>query len=148
MNSLTGKSNAPSDVSPAHQSAIEAKPLVLVVEDHDDTRFMLEYLLGIYGCRVALAADGEDALHVAESEHPDLILMDMSLPRLDGFATTRRIRALAALHDVPIVFLSGYTHPALRAEALAIGGNDYLTKPFVIGQLENVIQRHLGKTVW
>jgi CheY-like chemotaxis protein len=145
MSTLLSQSNAQRDVASAPRPASESKPLVLVVEDHDDTRFMLEYLLGIYGYRVALAADGEDALHVAESEHPDLILMDTSLPRLDGFAATRRIRELAALHDVPIVFLSGHAHPSLRDEALAIGGNDYLVKPFALSQLESVIQKHLVK---
>ena len=120
------------------------KPLVLLVEDHDDTRFMLEYLLQIRGCRVVLAADGEMAVSIAESQCPDLILMDTNLPRLDGLAATRRIRQLAALREVPIVFISGYAHPSFRAEALETGGNDLIVKPFEIRQLEKVLERHLG----
>jgi DNA-binding response OmpR family regulator len=122
------------------------KPLVLVVEDHDDTRFMLEYLLGMHGCQVVIAEDGEMAVRVAERTRPDLILMDATLPRLDGLAATRRIRELATLHDVPIVFLSSHAQPAFRAEALSTGGNDYIVKPFAIGQLETVLERHLGNT--
>jgi DNA-binding response OmpR family regulator len=121
-------------------------PLVLVVEDHDDTRFMLEYLLGMRGFRVVVAEDGEMAVRVAEIEHPDLILMDATLPRLDGLAATRRIRETAALAYVPIVFLSGHAQASFRAVALETGGNDFLVKPFELDQLERVLERHLGKS--
>jgi DNA-binding response OmpR family regulator len=121
-------------------------PLVLVVEDHDDTRFMLEYLLGMRGLRVVVAEDGEMAVRVAEIEHPDLILMDATLPRLDGLAATRRIRETAALACVPIVFLSGHAQASFRAVALETGGNDFLVKPFELDQLERVLERHLGKS--
>jgi CheY-like chemotaxis protein len=121
------------------------KPLVLVVEDHDDTRFMLEYLLGIHGCRVAVALDGLMAVRLAESQHPDLILMDASLPRLDGLAATRRIRETPALRDVPIIFLSGHAQASFRAVALAAGSDDFIVKPFKLDQLERVLERHLGQ---
>jgi DNA-binding response OmpR family regulator len=121
------------------------KPLVLVVEDHDDTRFMLTYLLEIRGYRVVLAEDGESAVRMAEQTRPDLILMDASLPRLDGLAATRRIRSLAALARVPIIFLSGHAHPSFRALVLETGGNDYLTKPLELAELESVLERHLGR---
>lgn len=144
MNILLGRPNDGAGVSPARRPDSDVKPLVLVVEDHDDTRFMLEYLLGMHGCQVVIAEDGEDAVRVAETKHPDLILMDATLPRLDGLAATRRIRELATLQDVPIVFLSGHAQPAFRDEALSTGGNDYLVKPFAIAQLEGVLERHLG----
>jgi CheY-like chemotaxis protein len=117
---------------------------VLVVEDHDDTRFMLQYLLEQKGCRVSLAADGEDAVRQAEGERPDLILMDATLPRLDGLSATRRIRATPALKDVPVVFLSGHAEAPFRDAALATGGNDFLIKPFEMSQLAKVLERHLG----
>lgn len=123
------------------------KPLVLVVEDHDDTRLMLMYLLERRGCRVALAEDGETAVRVAEQTRPDLILMDAGLPRMDGLAAARRIRKTPALARVPIVFLSGHAQPSFRAVALETGGNDYLIKPFEVEQLERVLERHLGGTV-
>jgi DNA-binding response OmpR family regulator len=145
MNTLLSSSKDGVDVSPARRSETGVKPLVLVVEDHEDTRFMLEYLLEMRGCHVVMAQDGEDAVRVAENRRPDLILMDATLPRLDGLAATRRIRELATLHDVPIIFLSGHAQPAFRAEVLSNGGNDYITKPFAIDQLEGVLERHLGK---
>jgi DNA-binding response OmpR family regulator len=118
---------------------------VLVVEDHDDTRFMLRYLLEMWGCRVAMAEDGETAVRVAERTHPDLILMDAGLPGLDGLAATRQIRDTPALARVPVVFLSGHAEAHLRAAALETGGDDYLTKPFEVNQLESVLERHLER---
>jgi two-component system cell cycle response regulator DivK len=144
MNTLLGRPNDRVGVSPSRRPDSGVKPLVLVVEDHDDTRFMLEYLLGMHGCQVVIAEDGEDAVRVAERMCPDLILMDATLPRLDGLAATRRIRELATLNDVPIVFLSGHAQPAFRAEALSTGCNDYIVKPFAVDQLEGVLERHLG----
>jgi CheY-like chemotaxis protein len=135
------------DTPSAPKQAPRVEPLVLVVEDHDDTRFMLEYLLGIHGCRVVLAEDGEMAVRVAESQCPDLILMDATLPRLDGLAATRRIRETPSLAGVPIVFLSGHAQAAFRAVALETGGNDFIVKPFTIDQLESVLERHLGNNV-
>lgn len=119
---------------------------MLVVEDHDDTRFMLTYLLEKRGCRVALAEDGETAVSLAEQTRPDLILMDASLPRLDGLEATRRIRKTPAVARVPIVFLSGHAQASFRAGALETGGDDFLIKPFEIAQLERVLERHLGDT--
>jgi CheY-like chemotaxis protein len=146
MNSLLSRSNDKVKVTTSPHADSGAKPLVLVVEDHEDTRFMLEYLLEIHGCHVLVVENGVDAVEVAETRHPDLILMDTALPRLDGLQATRRIRELAALNDVPIVFLSGHAQPNFRAEALATGGNDFITKPFGIDQLEGVLERHLGKS--
>lgn len=144
MATLLQRLNKPKGAHPPRSSAPEQKPLVLVVEDHDDTRFLLQYLLEIRGCRVAVAEDGVMAVRAAWSEHPDLILMDASLPRLDGLAATRLIRGVAALHNIPIVFLSGHAHPAFRAVALETGGNDYIVKPFEIQQLDKVLEKHLG----
>lgn len=144
MNISLSRASGRAEVSPAPRPSPGVKPLVLVVEDHEDTRFMLEYLLERRGCQVAMAEDGEDAVCVAEKIRPDLILMDATLPRLDGLAVMRRIRELTTLHDVPIVFLSCHAQPEFRAEALARGGNDYITKPFAIDELESVVERHLS----
>src|SRR5215210_1396232 len=97
MATLLRQANDRTNAPPAQRHAPSVKPLVLVVEDHDDTRFLLTYLLGMWGCRVAIAEDGEMAVCLAEQTCPDLILMDASLPRLDGLAATRRIRELEAL---------------------------------------------------
>jgi DNA-binding response OmpR family regulator len=144
MATLLHRSNTAKRALPSRSSAPDQQPLVLIVEDHDDTRFLLQYLLEMRGCRVAMAEDGVMAVRVAWSEHPDLILMDASLPRLDGLAATRLIRGVAALNDIPIIFLSGHAHPAFRAVALETGGDDYLVKPFEIQQLDRVLEKHLG----
>ena len=81
-----------------------------------------------------------------ESLHPDLILMDGTLPQVDGFAATRHIRELTSGRDVPIIFLSGHAQPASEAKAFAAGCTDYLVKPFALGDLERVLVRHLCKT--
>src|SRR5437764_596558 len=118
---LSRQSNDRAGASPSRRRPGGAKPHVLVVEDHDDTRFLLVTLLKMRDCRVSVAADGEDAVLAAECERPDLILMDAVLPHLDGLEATRRIRAHAALHDVPVVFLSGHAEVSFRAAALETG---------------------------
>jgi CheY-like chemotaxis protein len=121
-----------------------APPLVLIVEDHDDTRFMYRTILEMRGgVSIIEAENGEVATALAESMHPDLILMDATLPLLDGFAATRRIRELASARDVSIVFISGHAQPAYEAKAFAAGCTDYLVKPFALGELERVLERHL-----
>ena len=144
MDSLLSKSNDRSDASTVYEQASSAQPLVLVVEDHDDTRFLLRTLMEMRGFNVAEAVDGEQAIHVAVRERPDLILMNMTLPLLDGLGATRRMRGIATLHDVPIVFLSAHAQPRMRSLALATGGTEYLTKPFDISELERILKKHLG----
>jgi CheY-like chemotaxis protein len=119
---------------------------VLVVEDHEDTRFMLRTLLELRGgISVVEAENGESAIALAESMHPDLILMDTDLPLLDGYAATRRIRQLTSAREVPIVFLSGHAQPVAQARAFAAGCTDYLVKPFALGEMDRLIERHLSQ---
>jgi two-component system, cell cycle response regulator DivK len=130
----------------ANRQAVPAPPLVLIVEDHEDTRFMLRTILELRGgISVVEAENGEIAASLVESLHPDLILMDGTLPFVDGFEATRRIRELASGFNVPIVFLSGHAQPASEARAFAAGCTDYLVKPFALGELERVLERHLSQ---
>jgi CheY-like chemotaxis protein len=123
---------------------VSTHPLVLIVEDHQDTRFMLRTILEMRGgVSVVEAENGEEATALAESLRPDLILMDGTLPLVDGFAATRRIRELTSGRDVPIIFLSGHAQTASEAKAFAAGCTDYLVKPFALGELERVLVRHL-----
>lgn len=118
---------------------------VLVVDDHEDTRFMLKTMLEMHGgVKVVEAGNGMKAIELAESIHPDLILIDGSLPLVDGYEATRRIRELPATRDVPIVFLSGHARPADEAKAFAAGCNDYLVKPFGLGKLGSLLERYLS----
>ena len=116
---------------------------VMVVEDFEDNRFMMRKLLEMSGYRVLEAINGEEAVRIAESERPDLILMDLSLPVLDGLAATRRIRERDGLRHVPIVAVSAHDTADFHAEALAAGCNDYVTKPIDFDQLEQLLHRLL-----
>lgn len=117
---------------------------VLVVEDHADTRSLLRTILEMRGgISVIEAENGEMAIALAKNVRVDLILMDADLPLLDGYAATRRIRELTPAREVPIVFISGHAQPAAETKAFAAGGNDYLVKPFVLGELDGVLERYL-----
>ena len=118
---------------------------VLVVEDFEDNRFMMRRLLEMSGYRVLEAINGEEAVEIAKRERPGLILMDLSLPLLDGLAATRRIRQHKELRDVPIVAVSAHDTADYHADALAAGCNDYVTKPIDFDQLEALLGRLLPK---
>ena len=120
-------------------------PVVLVVEDFEDNRFMMRRLLEMSGYRVLEAINGEEAVELAQSERPQLILMDLSLPQLDGLAATRRIRQNPDMRDVPIVAVSAHDTADFHADALAAGCNDYVTKPIDFDQLEALLSRLLPK---
>ncbi|HEX8920292.1 MAG TPA: response regulator [Pyrinomonadaceae bacterium] len=122
-----------------------APPVVMVVEDFEDNRFMMRRLLEMSGYRVLEAINGEEAVELAHRERPQLILMDLSLPQLDGLAATRRIRQHADLRDVPIVAVSAHDTADFHADALAAGCNDYVTKPIDFDQLEALLNRLLPK---
>ena len=119
---------------------------VLVVEDFEDNRFMMRRLLEMSGYRVIEAVNGQEAVETARRERPDLILMDLSLPLLDGLAATRRIREQDGLGKVPIVAVSAHDTADFHADALAAGCNEYVTKPIDFDQLESLLSRLVGKS--
>jgi len=111
---------------------------VLIVDDFDDTRLLLRTWLERRGFRVVEAENGLQAIDRTETELPDLIIMDMQMPELDGLAATRCIRKS---HDsVPIVAVSAYGADQYRELALAAGCNDYVSTPFEPGTLEGIIR--------
>jgi CheY-like chemotaxis protein len=113
---------------------------ILVVDDFDDTRLLLRTWLERRGFRVVEAENGFQAIKRAESEMPDLIIMDMQMPQLDGLAATRRIRGLKSLVSIPIVAVSAYGADQFRAQALAAGCNEYVSTPFEPATLEGIIR--------
>jgi two-component system cell cycle response regulator DivK len=119
------------------------KRLFLLVEDFEDSRFMMRQLLEMAGYNVVEATDGEEAIELAVAKQPELILMDLSLPKLDGLAATRRIRQQRGLSEVPIVAVSAHDSPGLRSEALAAGCDEYVTKPIDFDQLSSLLTRLL-----
>ena len=116
---------------------------VLVVEDFEDNRFMMRRLLEMGGYRVVEAINGQEAVMLAQTAHPHLILMDLSLPQIDGLAATRRIRQLEGMSRVPIVAISAHDTADFRNDALAAGCNEYLTKPVDFDRLERLLQELL-----
>ena len=118
---------------------------VMVVEDFEDNRFMMRRLLEMSGYRVVEAINGQEAVETARRELPDLILMDLSLPLLDGLAATRRIREQKELSKVPIIAVSAHDTADFHAEAIAAGCNEYVTKPIDFDQLEELLNRLVAK---
>lgn len=114
---------------------------VLLVEDTEDNRFMMRRLLEMSGYRVSEATNGAEAVRTAQAEKPEIILMDLSLPVVDGLAATRRIRQLRDFRDVPIIAVSAHDSADFHTEALAAGCNAYITKPIDFTELEDLIRR-------
>lgn len=118
---------------------IENRVRVLLVEDTEDNRLMMRRLLEWSGYEVSEAVNGVEAVRVAETEAPDVILMDLSLPLVDGLAATRRIRQLPNLTTVPIIAVSAHDTADFHSEALAAGCDAYITKPVDYSELEDLI---------
>ena len=121
-------------------------PTVLLVEDTEDNRQMMRKLLELSGFRVVEAINGEEAVKAAATERPRLILMDLSLPLIDGLAATRRIRQLPGMKGLPIVAVSAHDTADFHADALAAGCDAYITKPIDYPELEDIVNKLLAKT--
>ena len=113
---------------------------ILVVDDFDDTRLLLRTWLQRKGFRVIEAENGKRAIAAAENERPDLIIMDVEMPELDGLAATRKLRGLAELAGVPILAVSAYGADQYRTHALEAGCNEYVSTPFEPDELERLIR--------
>jgi two-component system, cell cycle response regulator DivK len=118
--------------------------LFLVVEDFEDSRFMMRRLLEMAGYSVLEASDGEQAVRMAVEARPVVILMDLSLPKLDGLSATRQIRQKKGLKKVPIVAVSAHDSPESRTEALDAGCNEYVTKPIDFDHLHALLRRFVA----
>ena len=127
-------------------SALNDNPTVMVVEDSDDTRAILVEFLVLNGCRVVEADNGKEAVAFIHRKCPDLILMDLHLPLMDGLAATAQIRHHRdSCSDVPIVALTAYDGSGVKESALEAGCNDYLTKPIDFEHLQETIRHLLDK---
>lgn len=116
------------------------RPKILLVEDSEDNRLMMRRLLELSGYEIIEAVNGEQAVENAKQMLPDLILMDLSLPRVDGLAATRLIRAIPVLKRVPIIVVSAHDTSDFHAEAMASGCDEYVTKPIDFGELDSLLQ--------
>jgi two-component system cell cycle response regulator DivK len=118
---------------------------IMVVEDNELSRDALSRRLERRGYRVVLAFDGEQAIELASRERPDLILMDLGLPRVDGWEATRRLKADPATQRIPIIVLSAHAMTNDRDNALQAGGDDFDTKPIrflpLLEKIEGLLAR-------
>lgn len=127
----------------------ETRATVMLVDDNDDLRGLLRIWLTQLDCRVVEAANGRAAVSVAASEHPDLIFMDLHMPKMDGFDAARRIRLLANLSDqMPIIAVSADAALGAEArrptsEAHEVGFTDFIPKPFSPRQLQDILDHYL-----
>lgn len=122
----------------------EAMPLILLAEDNDANVVTISSYLKAKGYRMVLAQNGRDAIAMAKAEHPDLILMDVQMPIIDGLEATRQIRQVPALVNVPIVALTALAMTGDHERCIAAGANEYLSKPFKLKQLAKTIHHLLA----
>lgn len=125
--------------------ATPSGPLILVVDDMEDGREICAEYLSYHNYRVATAADGYEALAQAFALLPDLILMDLSLPGLDGWEATRRLKGDPRTRAIPVIALTAHALAAARDQALEAGCEAVVTKPVLPKDLEREIQRHLAR---
>ena len=121
-----------------------ARRTVLVVEDFEDTRYVWRLALEERGYRVLEAADGEAAVETAMRERPDIILMDISLPVLDGFRATEQLRAHPPTKDALILAVTAHNESEYRANARAAGFNAFVTKPVDFDWLDDLLKQLLS----
>jgi len=124
---------------------IEKDPLrkILVVEDNQDNREMVVKVLKFHGYQVVEAVDGEEAIEKAKSENPDLILLDIYLPKMDGYEATKILKRDGRLKDIPVIALTAHAMKGNREEALAAGCDGYIPKPIDVRELPKQIQHFL-----
>jgi CheY-like chemotaxis protein len=122
-------------------------PTVMVVDDSEDIRELVWLHLTQLGYRAIEAANGREAVDIVSTERPSLILMDITMPVLDGLEATRLIRGMAELCGVVIIAFTALQGVDCRESALAAGCDDFLQKPVNLGQLANIIDRHLHRAI-
>jgi CheY-like chemotaxis protein len=118
---------------------------ILIAEDEPDIRDLLAFTLRFAGHEVFAATNGEEAVELAPQVNPDLVLMDVRMPRMTGYEACRMLKANPALKDIPVVFLSAKGQESEIQQGLEAGAEEYLLKPFAPDQLTNRVKAILGK---
>ena len=122
---------------------VEDRPSILVVDDSDDLRNLLRYCFSTDNYNILEAEDGKRAIEIAQRERPDLIVMDLRMPVLNGIAATRRIRADPRVHHIPIVICTGLDPSLFREAALSVGATDFISKSIQVDDLRALLSRYL-----
>ena len=123
----------------------KTRPLVLVAEDDEDILALVVFDLQDEGYEVLTARNGEDAIALARERRPDLVVLDVAMPGLDGYEVTRRLRADAATSGTPVVLLTARAQVRDVIEGFEAGANDYVTKPFRPDELRTRLHAVLGR---
>jgi CheY-like chemotaxis protein len=118
--------------------------LILLIEDHEDNRNIYRTILEHFGFRVLLASDGREGVSLAREGQPDLILMDISIPHIDGWEATKILKADPATSDVPIIALTAHALATDRAKAEEVGCDGYLAKPCEPRRVVAEVERFIG----
>lgn len=116
---------------------------ILIVEDNEDNSFLVAKILNYYGFKTFIAPHGQAAIQYCEDHHPDLILMDLSLPDMDGMEVTRLLRKKPNYQKTPIIALTAHAMQGIYESTQEAGLNDFLTKPFLPNDLINLVRKHL-----
>jgi DNA-binding response OmpR family regulator len=120
-------------------------PRILIVDDNETNRDILRTRLGRQGHELIEAADGEEAVAAARQHHPDLILLDVMMPRMNGFEVCRELRKHETMRHVPIIFVTTRSEGENVEAGYTLGGNDYVNKPFTAAELLAKLRSHLGQ---
>jgi DNA-binding response OmpR family regulator len=120
-------------------------PTILVADDEEDLRELVAYRLTRSGYEVIAAADGQEALQLARERPPDLMVLDVMMPRLDGYELTRRVRAEESLRSVPVILLTARSQESDVSRGFEVGADDYLKKPFSPDELVARVRAVLGR---
>jgi CheY-like chemotaxis protein len=118
---------------------------ILVVDDEPTLVRLMEFILAKQGHTMLVANNGEEALEKARSERPDLILLDIMMPRIDGYDVARTIRADPQIRETPIIMLSAKAHDEDIEKGMEVGVNEYITKPFAPDRLVEVVNDYLSR---
>ena len=125
--------------------ALKSPPLILVVEDAPDNQVLVEQVFQDSGYRVTCIQDGQAALDWLKTHQPDLILLDLSLPEIDGWEVARQLKASDRTSQIPIIAVTAHAMKGDKEAAIASGCDDYLTKPLDIDRLESCVKQWLDK---
>lgn len=119
------------------------KPTVLLAEDNPDDQYITRKLLEECGCKVIEAENGIEAVELALRERPDMIMLDLRMPMLDGYEAARRIRKERAMKDAPMIAYTAYYSYSLTENALHAGFDEYLVKPVTVEDMQRIVDRYL-----
>jgi CheY-like chemotaxis protein len=125
------------------QYSIDSKPLILAVDDDEDNLLLLAYALEPLGCSLLTAVDGRSALSLARSYQPDLILLDVLMPYMNGVEVVSQLREDPKIKTIPVIAVTALAIAEDRERLLQVGFNDYISKPYMLEDIEASVRRYL-----